>query len=668
MAEYAKAPVSSSDTIKEALDRWNRAEERERDNTLAAYEDLAFYAGDQWPEDEKNRLDDEGRPALTLNQLPTFVRQVTNDIRMMRPAIKVVPVDSNGDPETAEVMGGMIRYVENRSDAQSAYFDGMDSQVVCGIGHWQVTTEYASERTFDQEIRIVPVDDGVAVLWDPDSSLPTREDAMWCFQPVDLTHEAFKSRYPGKTLSPLESEQPAAVDGWSSDEHIRIARYWCKKKVKRKLALLPDGSVIEIDTPEKEAEVQQADAILMQQGKPPVRIEERDGFKVTHCVISQAEVLEPEQDWPGRYIPIVPVIGEQVRIGRKVHRRGMIRFAKDAQRMYNYAQSAQVEAIAFQTKAPWLVTEDNIKTHAAAWAEANTKPLPYLPYVPDGKNGGQPPMRAQPAIASQGMAELTALGAQTMKDIIGIQNAALGKQSNETSGKAITARQREGDVGMYTYFDNFNRAVRHTGAILVDLIPRIYDTQRMIRVMGEDGTVEMVPINTPQPNPGAPEGTPTTKIVNDLTIGAYDVVVQQGPGYTTRREEAREGMLELAKMAPDAMLPLMLDLIAQAQDWPMADKIAKRARALMSPAIMAAEQAEEGQPMPPAEPGPDEIKAKAEAEKAVADAKAAGSKAEQEDIKLGIMLADATLGPDPAEMQPQMPGQPQPAPAMPQVA
>jgi len=667
VADYPKASASSPDLVKEALERWRRAEDRERDNMLLAYEDLEFYAGDQWPEGEEEKLQAEGRPALTLSMLPTFVRQVTNDIRMMRPAIKVVPVDSNGDPKTADVMAGMIRYVENRSDAQSAYYDAMDSQVVAGIGHWQVTTEYASERTFDQEIRIIPVDDGVAVLWDPDSSLPTREDAMWCFQPVDLTHDAFKTRYPKASMDPLESEK--APEGWVNEEYIRIARYWCKKPVKRTLALLDDGSVIEVDTPEKAVEVEQANAIRAQQGQPPVRIEERDGFKVTHCLISASAVLEEEQDWPGRYIPIVPVLGEQVRIGRKVIRRGIIRFAKDPQRMYNYAQSAQVEAIALQPKAPWLVTEDNVKPYAAFWAEANSKPLPYLPYKPDPANGGAAPQRAQPAIASQGMGELTLMAAQTMKDVIGIQNASLGKQGNEQSGRAINARQREGDVGMYTYVDNFSRAIRHTGTILVDLIPRIYDTQRMIRVMGEDGTVDLVPINTPQVDPQ--QGGVQT-VQNDLSIGAYDVVVQAGPGYSTKREEAKEGMIALLQAVP-AVFPLIGDLIAKSQDWPLSDAIAARLKATIPPAILAAEEAEKtGEPVQqePEPPGPEQIEAVAKAKKAEADAKKAEVEFKMADMEFGAMLADATLGPDPMAGMTAAPSPApgQAAPQMPQAA
>jgi hypothetical protein len=250
------------------------------------------------------------------------------------------------------------------------------------------------------------------------------------------------------------------------------------------------------------------------------------------------------------------------------------------------------------------------------------------------------------------------LASQDMKDTIGIQDAGLGQKSNETSGKAIMARQREGDVGMYTYVDNFSRAVRHTGSILVDLIPRIYDTQRMIRIMGEDGAVDLVPINQTQVDPQT--GQPKT--INDLTLGAYDVVMQAGPGYSTRREEARDGMLELAKMAPELIIPNMLDLIAQAQDWPMADKIAKRSRSLMNPAVLAADDVEEGQPPPQQPPGPEDIAKMADAKTAEANAAAAESKAKTaeaefkiKDLELGAMLADSILGPEPPPVDPNAP-------------
>lgn len=562
--------------LAEAHARFRRAEERERDNQRLAYEDLEFLDGNQWPAALAREREAEGRPVLTFNRMPQFVRQVVNDIRMMRPSVKVVPVDEAADEATAERLNGMIRYIENRSDAQAAYCNAGDQQVAAGIGHFLIATEYAGERTFDQEIRIVPIEDGIAVLWDPDAVLPTREDARFCFQPVDLTRAAFEERFPDAAAGDFAAAPP---EGWVSEDTVRVARYWQKKKVLRRLCLVPDASVVDVtDQPELEAR-------LLREAKARgvrLRIETREGHTITHALISASAVLEPEADWPGRFIPIVPVLGEEVRIGRKLSRRGMIRYARHAQQAYNFAQTTQIEAVALQPKAPFLVTDENIKTYAAEWLEANNKPLPYLRYTPDRDNGGAPPQRVAAPIASQGLAEIIKMAGQDMKDIIGIQDAGLGTASNETSGRAILARQREGDVGMFTYFDNFGRALRHCGTILCDLIPRIYDAPRIIRVMGEDGRIDLVKINQASVDPA----TGAETIVNDLAAGSYDVVVEQGPGFTTRREEAKRGMLEFAAMAGKEVFAVMGDLLAKAQDWPLSDAIAERLRALLPPAIL----------------------------------------------------------------------------------
>jgi hypothetical protein len=616
--------------VTEALKRYRLAEERERENQRKAYEDLEFLDGNQWPEGLRKERETEGRPVLTFNRMPQFVRQVANDIRLMRPSIKVVGVDSKATEETADHLNGMVRYIENRSDAQEAYYKAGDQQVAAGIGHWQIVTEYASERTFDQEIRIMPVDDGIAVLWDPDAVLATREDANWCFQPVDMTRDAFKTRFPKAVAQDFAEASSIPAEGWVTEDTIRVARYWCKKPVDKELALLPDGSVVDMADEKSAAAVKMA-----QQAGEKVRIEKRKGHKITHCLMSSSEVIEPEADWPGAYIPLIPVVGEETRIGRKVSRRGIIRFARDAQQAYNYAQTTQIEAVALQPKAPFLVTDDNIKAYAAEWLEANNKPLPYLRYTPDAKNGGQMPQRSPPPIASQGLSEIVAMSGQDLKDTIGIQDAGLGTQGNETSGKAIIARQGESDVGMFTYIDNHSRAVRHTGKVLVDLIPKIYDAKRVIQVMGEDGLTETVEINGVEIDPATGEA----KQVNDLTVGAYDVVIEQGPGYTTRREEAKAGMLELAKMAPDALVPIMLDLIAQAQDWPLKDKIADRARMLLPPAIQAMEAEENGE-QPPAPPPPDPIE-EAAAKEAIA--KAAKAEIDVEIAKVELELKTVEL-------------------------
>ena len=581
----------TDDIVTTALERYKRAREREQSNIDEAYEDLKFRKGDQWPEKGKVERESEGRPCLTINRLPQFIRQVTGDMRQMRPSIKAVPVDSRGDPKTAEVIEGMIRYVENRSAARHIYTKAADSQVAAGIGHWEVTTEYANDSTFNQEIRIVGIADGISVLWDPDSILPTREDAKFCFVPVDVTRARFKERWPDAKAEDF-GDAALRSAGWFGDDFVRVAAYWVKQPLTRLLALLPDGTIDDL-TDRDEAEIE-----LLRAGG--MRIEERESFKVCRYLITCTEVLETNA-WPGRFIPVVPVVGEEVQIGREVYRHGVVRYARDPQRIYNYFRSAQTEVIALQPKAPFIATHDQVRNHLDQWQTANMKNWPVLFYDIDSRAPAAKPERMAPPISSQGITEGTLQAAEDMKAAIGIYDASLGARSNETSGKAILARQREGDVGTFVYIDNFSLAIQRTGAIIVDLIPHIYDTERMIRIVGEDGKVGLVEINKPVLVNGVEQ------IAHDVTVGAYDVTIETGPSFTTRRAEARDGMTEFIRAVP-AAAALIGDLYAKAQDWPNAQEIGERLEALLPPALQAllAKQrgAANGQPPGPMPPDP----------------------------------------------------------------
>lgn len=607
-----------------ALKRYKRARAREKDNQDEALEDLRFRAGDQWPEKTKKEREDEDRPCLTINKIPQFIRQVTGDMRQMRPALKPVPIDSRGDVETADLIGGMIRHIENRSFARQVYTSAGDSQVGCGIGHWQIDTEYAHDSTFNQEIRILGIEDGISVLWDPDSVLPTREDAMFCFVPVDYSKDAFEERWPDAKSQDFGDSQQKFAEGWYGEDYVRVAAYWVKKPIKKLLALMPDGGIDDL-TDEDEAHVNE----LRAKG---VRVELRDSFEVCRYLITCEEVLEGPVKWKGRYIPIVPVIGEEVRIGRKVVRHGLIRFARDPQRMVNYYASAETETVALQPKAPFIATEDQVKKHRDIWDTANAKNHSVLIYSPDKNAPQAKPERVAPPVASQGIREGRMQANDDMKGVIGIYDASLGAKSNETSGVAIRNRQLEGDTGTFVYIDNFSLAIQHTGKIIVDLIPHVYDSERQQRIIGEDGkTADLVTINKRV----IQDNQETT--LNDVTIGAYDVQLEVGPSYTTKREEAREGMKEFIQAAPDAA-PLIADIYAKAQDWPQAEEIGERLEVMLPPPIRAMIEAKkrgkgpDGQPLPP-QPDPAQAE-QLQAQQAQQQAEAAKAAGELEKIKL----------------------------------
>jgi hypothetical protein len=420
----ARSKEDDAAICKQALERHQRWVERERPNTEAAYDDLKFMAGEQW--DAAAQAARKDRPILTINRIPQFIRQVTGDMRQMKPSIKTVPVDSRGDKETAETIGGMIRYIENRSDAANVYMGGADSQVTCGIGHWQVEKEYADGTTFNQELRITGIDDQVAVACDPDAKLPMREDAKWWLIPFDISREAFEEEYPDASIEDFDDASIAAVDGWFDQDFVRIAVYWVKKPMKRVLALMPDGAIEDL------TDKDEAERLVI--GKTAKRVESRDSYKVCRYLITACHVLE-ETDWPGMDIPIIPVFGEEVKIGKRTVRHGLTRFARDPQRMVNYYSSAEAECVALQPKAPWLATDKNVEKNASMWGTANTEPHPVLIWTPDTRNGAAPPSRVSPAVSSQGISEGLDRAVADMKGVIGIYDAGLGNKSNETSGK-----------------------------------------------------------------------------------------------------------------------------------------------------------------------------------------------------------------------------------------
>ena len=343
MAEPVKPAKKIDDAfLRTAAERADEAFNRERDNIEAAYNDLEFLAGNQWPDWARKQREAQDRPCLTENRMPQFKRQVTGDMRLMRPAIKVTVGDSVAKPAIAELIAGMIRRIENRSEAKAAYALAADSQVTAGIGHLRVTTEYAEESTANQEIRIVQVEDGVAVLWDTNAILPTREDAEWCLVPVDYSLSKFKANWPDVNPEDFRSYDKQYAAYWYGDNRVRVAEYWEKQAAQ---ARVHDGR--QFGRPHRQDR-------RRGRGKRRVRVRQdrrRDGHKIFRSLITLGAVLEARG--VGRLLyPDRAADGRGDRIGRRIVRHGVIRFAKDPQILYNMGISAQAEIIALAPRRP----------------------------------------------------------------------------------------------------------------------------------------------------------------------------------------------------------------------------------------------------------------------------------------------------------------------------
>lgn len=588
------------DILQDALDAYREALDADRDNRDAAYDDLRFLSGEQWEETVKRQRVRDGRPTLTVNRLPQFIRQVTGDIRLNKPAIVVRPVDGGADVKTAALYSGLIRNIESVSDADTAYVQAAEHAVSCGMGHFRVTTQYVADDAWEQDIRIEPVRNPFAVVWDPQATKLTREDARYCFVLERVERKAFRARFPNAALSDMDRPVPTEWRDWASRDTVLLAEYWVRKPITRRLAALPTGEVLDVSDapPEELAALQMAGA----------RFRESKGHKICSYLISAGDVLGGPYDWPGKYIPIVPVIGSEIVTGDRVVRHGLVRFAKDPQRMYNYHRSAAVEAIALAPKSPWIATPEQVKNFEEDWARANQDNQAVLLYNPDPAAGG-PPQRVAPPPVPAALIQESALSSDDMKATTGIYDAALGARSNETSGRAILARQREGDVGTYHYIDNLAKALAHCGRILVDLIPRIYDTERVVRILGEDGASEVATLNIE---------TPDGRRINDLSLGRYDVTVKTGPSFSTKREESAQAMLEFMRVFPQAA-PLLGDMLAEAMDWPGSRVIAARLKTMLPPGMAERADAEAKGEEIPAEvmqmmqqPSPEQMKMQAD--------------------------------------------------------
>ena len=612
-AEPAKkrkgAKRMSDDDMKLARERYNRGISREQDNRDQARSDLKFKVGDQW--DEKHKTMRGDRPTLTFNRQLATVRQVTGDIRQNKPAVRVRPDGNGADKDTAEMFGGLIRNIEQQSHAGYVYAQAGEASTSCGFGYFRIVTEYATADSFTQDIRLKGIPNPLSVVCDPDAQELDRSDARWWFIYSMMPKEDFEKAYPKASVQDFEKldkgTDGASFSEWYTGDAVRIAEYWCKEPCTKTLAELSDGRKIFLEDydDEKLAEAMGYATVA--------RTRDVKTHKVMQHIISGAEELEDPTEWATDDIPIIPVLGEETWVDENRVSYGLIRFAKDPQRAYNYVRSTSVEVLALQPKAPYVLSAAMIEGMESYWQTAGQTNLPYLVYKSDPNMPGKMPERIQPPVPAAGLMAEAAQLADDMKSITGIYDASLGARSNETSGKAIERRQREGDVSTFVYIDNLALSIAVAGRQLIKLIPKIYDTQRMLRVLYEDGTEETIKANVPGVNRKGEMGVrhDPKQGFYDLTVGKYDVVVDAGPGFTTRRQEAAEGLKEFMQILGPQGAAMFAGDLARLQDWPGSVEIAEKAKRLLPPGLQDPQTGPDGQPLPPPPPPPDPEQIKA---------------------------------------------------------
>ena len=595
----AKEEITNDPVMQEALERFEESQDGSDYNRESYQHDIKFARlGEQWPDDVKAARELESRPCLTINKLNPLVRQVVNDTRQNKPAISVSPVDNDADVETADVISGLIRHIERNSNADVAYDTAMDCAAAGGFGFFQIGIDYVNDDSFDMEVMIHRIADPLSVHWDVKSFRFDAADWEYCFVSEMMKENVFEKLYPDAELVSFENGNEHSAN-WIDTDQVRVAAYWTRELEKRTLFQLSDGRAIrKDDVPamakkfgesggldfSKMSDDDLITGFLELSGLQINRQREVEAYKVVKRMISGKEVLE-ETPWPGSTIPIVPVWGDEVIIDDRRYFRSMIADAIDSQRMFNYWRSAETELVALAPKAPWVGPVGFIpEGHEEKWESANTRSFPYLEYEPS--SGGAPtrqPFAGVPAGALQ-----EALNASDdIKATTGIYDASLGARSNETSGKAILARQREGDNANFHFPDNLNRAIQYAGQVAVEIIPHVYSPQKTIRILGEDSKEDVIQLV----QEGQERNYQGANKLYDLSVGRYDVAVKAGPSYASQREETRETLIEIMRSVPDAG-PYIGDIVMEHLDFQGADRVAKRLKMLLPEEIRSAEDQE----------------------------------------------------------------------------
>ncbi len=625
--------MTPDEVLRVARDRYDESDGGARDNRDWCSEDIRFARlGDQWPEAIRKQRLAESRPILTVNRLPSFIRQVVNDARLNKPGILVKPVDNGADVATADVLTGLIRSIERNSQAETAYDTAIDNSVSGGFGFFRIGIQHVNPRSFAMQCIIDRIPNPLAVHWDVSSTRFDAEDWRYAFVEETVERDEFEERWPGKAATDFMGDTSDTATGNDTGAHnqadeVRLVEYWEKVEDEERLfeiETLTQAGTQTVRLTETQIRANAGDAIEMLEafsadivspdvmtedeeevaedfdpitefveltGGRVVRMRNTEKITVTRRLLSGSDVLE-EELWPGTMIPICPVWGEEVFHEGRRYFRSMIRDARDPQTMFNFWRTAATELVALAPRAPYLVEEGGIPAgQEEAWRTANTRSHSYLMY----SRGTNIPQRQSFAGVPAGAVQEALNAADDMKSVTGVFDAALGARGNETSGVAISARQRESDVGNFHFIDNLNRALEYAGRVLVELIPHVYTEQETVRILGPDSVEKVVAMKASglaaaQSDAESRASGPADQAqLYDFSVGEYDVSIEAGPSFATQREETRDTLIEIMRQVPGAA-PVIGDKVVEHLDFQGATEIAERLRLLF--------QATNGFPLP----------------------------------------------------------------------
>jgi len=628
-----KAIKEQKATHEEALKRFESIHEQEKEQRELAIEDMLFVHSEDGQWDDNAKESRKNRPRYTINRVAGALDQIIGDQRQNRTDIKVVPDSGGADEDTAKTFDGLIRSIESRSAAADSYDNGFEEALGGGFGGWRISHEYTSDESFDQEILIKPILSAASSLWfDTNAKKYDKSDGTHAFITENMSEDAFKAKYPEAQITGFDN---GLSHHWHSNSTIRVAEYWRKVPIVKDMGLLSDGRVIDLNEEASVIDELAASGVTVEKKR------KANCFKVESYIMSGVEIIKGPMVWAGKYIPLIPCYGKVNHVESKTFIRGMVRNSKDPQRIYNYSKSAEIEAVALTPKDPYWMTKKQAEGHQDQLSNFNKRNDPFMFYKADTDAPGPPQRTGAPSVQSaliqQSMAAREDIHATT-----GIEPASLGNSPELKSGKAIIAQQKMGDRGSFNYADNLKKSIQYTGRILIDLIPKIYDTDRIVRVLKVDGTTEEVQLNQTVID----QKTQQEVVVNDLSLGQYTIKVNTGPAYATQRQESAQQLIDLST-GNETFAQLATDLIAKNLDLLEGEELTSRVRKLMITQGIVEPTEEEAQEMglnEPKQPDPQETalvdNVNMQTAKLQADIEQQDAKTASETIKAQIIAID----------------------------
>jgi hypothetical protein len=587
--------------IDEARDRFSRAVKLNKTSRTQAIEDTRFALGDsdngwQWPDEVRKQRQFDKRVCLTVNLTAQHCNQIVNQIRQNRPSCRVLPVDDYADKKTAEILAGLIRNIQTSSAADDAHDVAAEHGIIGGEGFWRIITEYESDSSFNQVIKIKACPNPQLVLIDHDAKELDKSDAEWGFIFEDINKETFKREHPG--IDPTSW----TVDkmGWVNEDTFRQAEYFYCVYVDDKALLLDDGTAI-LESKLGEGVTRSGDTLIHVSGQTAHIVKERATQRRTWkwCkLVGGSDTPVDEKDWPGMYLPIISVVGKELNVNGDIVRKGIVRDLKDPARMVNYSYSETVQTLALQNKVPYMAAAEAIEGFESIWGAANLENRAYLPFNAHNE-AGEPlpiPQRQQPAVMPAAQVQLLQLSTEEMRGASGQQNSNFGIKSEASSGIGIQRLKQQGEIATFHFPDNLARGLRYEAKVLIDLIQKVYDTKRVVRILGLDGQQQQAVLDPQHPQPYSEQdiGQEDIQKIFNPTVGQYDVVIDTGPSFQTQRQEGAAALNELAGRNP-ALMQIAGDLIMRAQDFPMAEQLADRIKKTLPPNLQDAKGGAEQQ-------------------------------------------------------------------------